>query len=362
LGNKFAKTFFPIPGSRIEIRIAILQRVVNDPYTSHKTRNLALEEFGKIDYPKLYEENKRYSVSSTRNLFLNQEQIERKKKMPVPILGHATLPRKTLKLVKSLIGQIGQWGRCDMSDFNSRHITTYLKELCPLITKEQLAESSAYALLLTVTKGETYNLVLNSMDSGERPKNLTLALHQIIGLWDFTGDKDDLFQVQVVEESTLLDMRKLIHTHFASQASGIELNFNVKIAAQAQEHRKMTEMNLEAPVLLPGYMLYMEAVREFVKPEIIERKETKSPFTGNPTKRAKSVDYPRNKTRFRNNTREKDRSHSHFAPNTTVNRTRSRTPVEMYGQEGKQLDTLRVSFSDTRCKLCNLLGHQARNC
>jgi hypothetical protein len=157
-------------------------------------------------------------------------------------------------------------------------------------------------------------------------------------------------------------MRKLIHTHFASQASGIELNFNVKIAAQAQEHRKMTEMNLEAPVLLPGYMLYMEAVREFVKPEIIERKETKSPFTGNPTKRAKSVDYPRNKTRFRNNTREKDRSHSHFAPNTTVNRTRSRTPVEMYGQEGKQLDTLRVSFSDTRCKLCNLLGHQARNC
>ena len=34
----------------------------------------------------------------------------------------------------------------------------------------------------------------------------------------------------------------------------------------------------------------------------------------------------------------------------------------MYGQEGKELDTLRVSFSDTRCKLCNLLGHQARNC
>ena len=87
--------------------------------------------------------------------------------MPVHILGHATLPRKTLKFVKSLIGQ---WGRCDMSNMNSRHITTYLKELCHLITTEQLSESSAYALLLTVTKGETYNLVLNSMDSGERPK------------------------------------------------------------------------------------------------------------------------------------------------------------------------------------------------
>ncbi len=53
-----------------------------------------------------------------------------------------------------------------MSNLNATHITAYLKELCPLITKEQLAESSAYALLLTVTKGETYNLVLSSMDSG----------------------------------------------------------------------------------------------------------------------------------------------------------------------------------------------------
>jgi len=53
-----------------------------------------------------------------------------------------------------------------MSNLNATHITAYLKKLCPLITKEQLAESSAYALLLAVTKGETYNLVLRSMDSG----------------------------------------------------------------------------------------------------------------------------------------------------------------------------------------------------
>ncbi len=108
----------------------------------------------------------------------------------------------------------------------------------------------------------------------ERPQDLTRALHQIIGLWDSTGEKDDSFQVQVVEENTLFDMRKLIHKHFAPQASGVELIFNVKIAAQAQEHRYMTEMNLEVPVLLPGYMLYMEAVSKFVKPEIIEKKET----------------------------------------------------------------------------------------
>jgi hypothetical protein len=77
LGTKFAKTFFPNPGSRIETRNAILQRVVNDPYTLDETRKLALSELGKIDHPKLYEENKRYTVSATRNLFLNQEQIER---------------------------------------------------------------------------------------------------------------------------------------------------------------------------------------------------------------------------------------------------------------------------------------------
>ncbi len=106
-------------------------------------------------------------------------------------------------------------------------------------------------------------------------------------------------------------------------------------------------------------MLYMEAVSEFVKPEIINKKETKSPFTVNPTKRAKSVDNARHRSRLRNNIREKDRSHSHLA--TKENRTRSKTPVGISGQEGKQLDTLRVSFSDIHCKLCNRLGHQARN-
>ncbi len=60
-GTKFAKPFFPNPGSRT--RNAILQRVVNNPYTLHETRNLALYELGKIDHPKLFEENKRYSVS-----------------------------------------------------------------------------------------------------------------------------------------------------------------------------------------------------------------------------------------------------------------------------------------------------------
>ncbi len=69
--------------------------------------------------------------------------------MNVPILGLATVPRKTLKVEKSLIGQ---WGRCNMSNLNSIHITAYFKELCPLITKELLAESSAYALLLFAGK------------------------------------------------------------------------------------------------------------------------------------------------------------------------------------------------------------------
>ena len=46
-------------------------------------------------------------------------------------------------------------------------------------------------------------------------------------------------------------MRKLIHTHFASQAYVVELTFIVKIAAQAQQHRDMTDMNLEAPALFP---------------------------------------------------------------------------------------------------------------
>ena len=89
-----------------------------------------------------------------------------------------------------------------------------------------------------------------------------------------------MFQVQVIEESTLFDMRKLIRTHFASQASGVEIIFNVKIAAQAQEHREMTEMSLEARVFLPGFMLFMEAVSECVMPKIIEKKKQNHPSPG----------------------------------------------------------------------------------
>ena len=58
LGTKFATTSFSKPGSRIETRKAILQRVVNDPNCSDTARKIALGELGNIDYPKLYEQNK----------------------------------------------------------------------------------------------------------------------------------------------------------------------------------------------------------------------------------------------------------------------------------------------------------------
>ena len=53
-----------------------------------------------------------------------------------------------------------------MSNPDSKHILMHLKELCPLITNEHLAESNSYILLLSVIGGETFIVVANSMDSG----------------------------------------------------------------------------------------------------------------------------------------------------------------------------------------------------
>ncbi len=55
-------------------------------------------ELGKIDYPKIYKQNKKHSVSATLNLFQNQEQIKRKMVMPLPILGHTVAAQKVMAI------------------------------------------------------------------------------------------------------------------------------------------------------------------------------------------------------------------------------------------------------------------------
>jgi hypothetical protein len=56
LGTRFAKTVFKDPGSKERTKIGILRRVLSDPFSSRKTKNLVNLELGKVDYPKMYEQ------------------------------------------------------------------------------------------------------------------------------------------------------------------------------------------------------------------------------------------------------------------------------------------------------------------
>ena len=81
----------------------------------------------------------------------------------MPILGHAVASQKIMSVDRRLTSQ---WGRCDMSNPDSKNIVMLLKVLCPLITNEHIAESCTYNLLLSVTGGEMYTVVAYSMHSG----------------------------------------------------------------------------------------------------------------------------------------------------------------------------------------------------
>jgi hypothetical protein len=78
-----------------------------------------------------------------------------------PIIGHVVVSQKIMAVPQRVSSQ---WGRCDRSNPDSKHIVMYLKELCSLITNKHLAESSSF---LSVIGGETYTVVVNSIGSCE---------------------------------------------------------------------------------------------------------------------------------------------------------------------------------------------------
>ncbi len=56
LGVKFARTNFKDPGSKERAMIGILRRVLSGPFSSQKVKALVNAELGKVDYPKMHEQ------------------------------------------------------------------------------------------------------------------------------------------------------------------------------------------------------------------------------------------------------------------------------------------------------------------
>ena len=193
---------------------------------------------------------------------------------------------------------------CDVGKEDSIHITKYLKRLSPIITENQLSESAAYELLTSVTGGLTNFFVSGRRDSKlpfvklwgflsvSRPPVVPLkmiaqevdellkkglqdpiiVLKEIAALWESTSNGDDKLQKRIADESALYNMRRYIHTHFASQALAIEIYFRVQSKVQKDEEKAKETSGLKPEVSLPEYTLYMNAVGSFLKPGLVEQK------------------------------------------------------------------------------------------
>jgi hypothetical protein len=98
-----------------------------------------------------------------------------------------------------------------------------------------------------------------------------IILKEIAALWESTSNGDDELQKCIADESALYSMPRYIHTHFASQASAIEIYFRIQSKVQKEEE-KAKERSGRPEVSMPEYMLYMNAVGSFLKPGLVEQK------------------------------------------------------------------------------------------
>jgi hypothetical protein len=100
LGKNFGSTRFVNPGSRQATRLAIFQRVVDDPNSSDKARQVAFTERGWEDHPKLYQQNVMHSAAKVTEMFTPKETSFL---VPTPVLGTEPLTDKVFKTLKLLL-------------------------------------------------------------------------------------------------------------------------------------------------------------------------------------------------------------------------------------------------------------------
>jgi hypothetical protein len=87
LGAKFARTIFKDPGSKERAKIGILRPVLSDPFSSQNVKTLVNNELGKVDYPKMHEQQVNSATKTVLDLVQNTETLRFRE--PPPIFGNS---------------------------------------------------------------------------------------------------------------------------------------------------------------------------------------------------------------------------------------------------------------------------------
>ncbi len=148
LGKKFGSTRFVNPRSKHATRLAIFQRVFDDPNSSDKARQVAFTELGWVDHPKLYQQNTMHSAAKVKEMFTPKDTSFL---VPTPVLGTEFLTDKVFKMLKLLLPDDQNF---DTTNRDTRPLKEYLTVIESVITQSGLDSEASYALLISILEGE----------------------------------------------------------------------------------------------------------------------------------------------------------------------------------------------------------------
>ena len=197
LGPKFKDTVFKNEETRISVMRGILQRVIDDPLTSTKTREEALQVMGKCDIPRMYEQmGQRASISVLEAMAKpvsmpetryprghdsdssDEDDDEEKDLISPPELGSvATFGPNLVKSLRASLG-ITEQDKYDV-DKDGKSLKYYLPMLKSQITANKLNRECAFSLFLSVLGGDSEQDVRNRLGSGESFEHVWMHMQKM---------------------------------------------------------------------------------------------------------------------------------------------------------------------------------------
>ena len=197
LGPRFRDTVFKNEETRISVMRGILQRVIDDPLTSTKTREEALRVMGKCDIPRLYEQmGQRASISVLEAMAKpvsmpetryprghdsdssDEDDDEEKDLISPPELGSvATFGPNLVKSLRASLG-ITEQDKYDV-DKDGKSLKYYLPMLKSQITANKLNRECAFSLFLSVLGGDSEQDVRNRLGSGESFEHVWMHMQKM---------------------------------------------------------------------------------------------------------------------------------------------------------------------------------------
>jgi hypothetical protein len=274
LGERFLNTRFASETARMVTMRGIFQRVVDDPRTPLLTKEVTLNLLGQFDLPKIHKEDTQNSALEAARMITKTSTAKKANTygnlIPPPVLGtNSNLNPELLKNLYLILGMDIK-EKFTVGSSTCKPLRFFLPALADTITGQGLTRQGAYALLLSILTGDSYEQVrcaayddpipfeqtwmtlqktssrpMSTQDLQlqlnhqfeKRPEDLegTLVKIQNIRAKMFDDMEDPAQKKIFITKLTTGDFLNLIHQYYPSQAGRIQGAFEAEKNAQELE-------------------------------------------------------------------------------------------------------------------------------